>query len=86
MQVVVNNGKLSEAEQEHNIRQITTRFPVEIVEKIILDVHDEYVDVEYILHEYRTVRKMGGYCIGVPSEWNEAKQAEMRDTVVNPIE
>ena len=28
---------------------------------------------------------MGGYCIGEPASWNEAKQAELRDSVPHAI-
>ena len=78
MQVAVLHGSLSEAEQDYYVQQVTDRFPVSIVEKIILDVHTEYVDVSYTLHRFRNLRKMGGYCIGEPSGWNYAKQAELR--------
>ena len=44
------------------------------------------VDVHYTLHRFREVRKMGGYCIGEPADWNPAKQAELRDTLPNPVE
>ncbi len=86
MQVAVLHGSLSEAEQDYYVQQVTDRFPVSIVEKIILDVHTEYVDVSYTLHRFRNLRKMGGYCIGEPSGWNYAKQAELRDTVPNWVD
>lgn len=86
MQVAVLHGSLSEAEQDYYVQQVTDRFPVSIVEKIILDVHTEYVDVSYTLHRFRDLRKMGGYCIGEPSSWNYAKQAELRDTVPNWVD
>lgn len=86
MQIVVKNGALSEAEQDIYVRHITDRFPVGIVDKIVLEVHDEYVDVQYTLHCFRELRKMSGYCIGDPADWNEAKQAELRDTLPNWID
>ena len=86
MQVAVLHGTLSEAEQELYIRHVTAKYPVSVVEKIILDVHEEYVDVSYILHRFRDMRKMGGCCIGEPSDWNCAKQAELRDTIPNRID
>jgi hypothetical protein len=57
-----------------------------IIEKLYLDVQNGHVDVRCDLHRFRNMRKMGGYCIGEPSDWNYAKQAEFRDTVPNPIE
>lgn len=86
MQVVVLNGTLTEAEQEVYIREATKVYPVSIIEKLYLDVQSDHVDVRYDLHRFRDLRKMGGYCIGEPADWNHAKQAELRDTVPNPIE
>lgn len=86
MQVVVLNGTLSEAEQEEYIRQATGKYPISVIEKLILDVQGERVRVSYLLHRFRTFRKMGGYCIGEPTDWNYAKQAELRDTLPNRID
>ena len=44
------------------------------------------MDVTYTLHRFRNLRKMGGYCIGEPADWNLAKQAELRDTVTHPVD
>ncbi len=86
MQVVVLNGTLTEAEQDVYVQQAIAVYPVSIIEKLFLDVQDDHVDVRYDLHRFRNMRKMGGYCIGEPSDWNYAKQAELRDTIPNPIE
>ena len=86
MQVVVLNGILSEAEQAAYVRQATAVYPVSIIEKLFLDVQGDRVDVRCDLHRFRNLRKMGGYYIGEPSGWNYAKQAELRDTVPNPID
>lgn len=86
MQAAVLHGTLSEAEQDYYVRRVTEKFPISIVEKIILDVQEEYVDVRYMLHRFRDLRKMGGCCIGEPSDWNHAKQAELRDTLPNQID
>lgn len=86
MQVVVLHGSLTEAEQDDYIRQATKVYPVSIIEKLFLDVQDDHVDVRCDLHRFRNLRKMGGYCIGEPSNWNAAKQAELRDTVPNLID
>ena len=85
MQVVVTNGTLSEAEQDIYVQQITEVYPISIIEKLYLDVQGDYVDVSLDLHRFRDLRKKGGYCIGEPSDWNFAKQAELRDTLPNPI-
>ena len=86
MQIVVLNGTLTEAEQDAYILEAAKMYPISIIEKLYLDVQDDHVDVRYELHRFRSFRKMGGYCIGEPSDWNHAKQAELWDTVPNPIE
>ena len=86
MLIAVLNGTLSEAEQDTYIRRITSRFPAGTVERITLDVQGDFVDVTYTLHRFRNLRKMGGYGIGEPMDWNYAKQSELRDTVPNRID
>ncbi len=86
MQVVVLGGTLTEAEQDSYVRQATKVYPVSIIEKLFLQVQGDHVEVHCDLHRFRNMRKMGGYCIGEPSDWNLAKQAELRDTVPNPID
>ena len=86
LQVVVLGGTLTEAEQDSYVRQATKVYPVSIIEKLFLQVQGDHVEVRCDLHRFRNMRKMGGYCIGEPSDWNLAKQAELRDTVPNPID
>lgn len=86
MLVAVLNGKLTETEQDAYIREAVKKYPVSLIEKVILDVQGEAVEVSYVLHRFRDLRKMGGCCIGEPSSWNHAKQAELRDTLPNRIE
>ena len=86
MLVVVQNGTLSPEEQAYYVRRVTEKFPRGVVEKVVLDVGEEYVDIRYTLHCFRDLRKMGGYCIGDPADWNPAKQAELRDTVPNWVD
>lgn len=86
MQIIVNNGPLSEREQDACVRQITKKIPPSAIEKLYLDVHEDYVDVRYTLYRCRELRKMGGYCISEPDTWNSAKQAEYREMVPNQFE
>lgn len=86
MQVVVLHGTLTEAEEDFYVRQAAAVYPVSIIEKLFLDVQGDHVAVSYDLHRFRDMRKMGGYCIGEPTGWNAAKQAELRDTLPNRID
>ena len=86
MQIVVLNGPLSEREQDIYIREVTRKCPASAIEKLYLEVHEDYVDVRYTLHRYRELRKMGGYCISEPASWNSAKRAELQEMVPNRFE
>ncbi len=85
MQIIVLNGPLSEAEQNACIQKITNIYPVYMIEKLFLDVQKDHIDIRCEFHRFREMRKMGGYCIGCPDDWNPAKQAELRDTIPNPL-
>lgn len=85
MQVIVINGPLSEQEQDAYISRVTAKHPMSAIEKLYLEVHEDYVDIRFTLHRRRELRKMGGYCISEPATWNQAKQSELRDTVPNAI-
>lgn len=86
MQVVVLNGSLTDAEQSTYIRQASEKYPIGSIEKLILDMQGDHIEVHYLLHRPRSLRKMGGYFTGNPADWNEAKQAELRDTIPNRID
>lgn len=86
MQIVVVNGPLCEREQDACIRRVTSRVPASAIEKLFLEVHEDYIDVRYTLHRYRELWKMGGYCISEPQTWNSAKRAEYRDMIPNDFE
>ena len=86
MQIVVRNGTMTEAEQAYYVRHITAKYPMGAIDKLVLDIQGEFVDAHYTLHRFPELRKMGGYCAGEPADWNPAKQAELRDTLPNPVE
>ncbi len=86
MQIVILNGTMSEAEQDYYIRHVTAKYPMSIIDKLTLDIQGDHVEVSYTLHRFKELRKMGGWRIGEPSDWNEAKQAELRDSLPNPID
>lgn len=86
MQIVVRNGTLTEAEQDWYARHVTEQIPIGLIEKLFLDVRGDGVAVSCELRRTRELRKMGGAVIGCPEDWNDAKQAEQRDTLPNPID
>lgn len=86
MKIIVVNGPLSEKELDSYIRSVTSRHSASSIEKLFLEIHEDYVDVRYTLHRFRELRKMGGYCISEPDTWNSAKRSEYLDMVPNSLE
>lgn len=86
MQIVVLNGTLTEAEQDHYVQLVTEQVPIGLIEKLFLAVREDGVAVSYQPRQIRELRKMGGAVIGCPEDWNYAKQAEQRDALPNSID
>ena len=85
MEIVVKNGTLSEEEQQLCVDYVQERFPGREIDTIELLCSDKGVTIRYTLgHCY--LHKMGGYFIGDPSAWNDAKRAEYLATKPNPID
>ena len=85
LNVVVKNGTLSEAEQQWFVDYVQAEFPDREIDTIELQCGDKGVTIRYTLgHCY--LHKMGGYFIGDPSAWNDAKRAEYLPTKSNPID
>ncbi len=85
MEIVVKNGTLSEEEQQWFVDYVQAEFPDREIDTIELQCGDKGVTIRYTLgHCY--LHKMGGYFIGDPSAWNDAKRAEYLPTKSNPID
>ena len=85
MEVVVRKGILSEEEQQWCVDYVRSKFPDREIERIELTCHDGGISICYTLgrcHLY----KMGGYLLGDPMAWNDAKRAEDFATKPNPID
>ena len=85
LDIVVKNGTLSEAEQQWCVDYVQAQFPGREIDAIELLCGNKGVTIRYTLgHCY--FHKMGGYFIGDPSAWNDAKRAEDFATKPNPID
>ena len=85
MQIINEGQPLSEAEQQSYIASIHERYPGCIIDKVFLNADEQSVSIRCEYHIPRPLAKMGGYYIGDPATWNKAKQAELRDTLPNPV-
>ena len=73
MTVAVLHGTLSEAEQDVYIRQVTAKYPISIIEKLILDVEGDHVDVRC-----KTLRKSSAWRHEDKSnQWKPTKEPPM---------
>ena len=85
MEIVVRKGILSEEEQQRCVDYVQAEIPDREIDTIELQCGDKGVTIRYTLgHCY--LQKMGGYFIGDPSAWNDAKRAEYLPTKSNPID
>lgn len=84
LEFVVKNGTLCEEEQQWCIDLIKSRFPDREITKIELICDDGGTKIRYTLGRCN-LYKMGGYLIGDPMAWNDAKRAEYLATVPNPL-
>ena len=85
MQVIMEGLPMSEAEKQEYVQYICKKYPDRIIDKVFLNVDASSVSIRCEYHIPRPVAKMGGYYIGDPATWNQAKQAELRDSLPNPI-
>lgn len=84
MDVVVKNGILREEERQWCIEFVKSKFPDREIERIELTCGNSGITICYTLGRCN-LYKMGGYLIGDPMMWNDAKRAEYLETKPNPI-
>lgn len=85
MQIINEGLPLSDAEEQRYIASIRARYPDRIIDKVFLNADEQSVSIRCEYHIPRPLAKMGGYYIGDPATWNKAKQAELRDSLPNPV-
>ena len=85
MQVIMEGLPMSEAEKQEYVQYICDKYSDRIIDKVFLNADASSVSIRCEYHIPRPIAKMGGYYIGDPATWNQAKQAELRDSLPNPI-
>lgn len=85
MQIINEGLPLSDAEEQRYIASFRARYPDRIIDKVFLNADEQSVSIRCEYHIPRPLAKMGGYYIGDPATWNKAKQAELRDSLPNPV-
>ena len=85
MDVIVTGGAMTAEEQQHYIRYVLEKYPHVEIQKLILAVDGDFVNIS-IEPRKRVLTKMGGALISDPLTWNDAKRAEYFDTVPNRLD
>ena len=84
MEVIVQNGVMSEAEQKHYQHYIAEKYPRLKVRRMFLTIDGDHVKI-FIEPYHGILAKMGGALISDPLTWNDAKRAEYFDTIPNTL-
>ena len=85
MDVIVTGGAMTAEEQQHYIRYVSEKYPHVEIQKLILAVDGDFVNIS-IEPRKRVLTKMGGALISDPLTWNDAKRAEYFDTIPNRLD
>lgn len=85
MQIIVSGLPMSRDEQQKYVQYIRSKYPDRIIDKVFLEADESSVSIRCEYHYPQPVAKMGGYYIGNPTNWNRAKQAELRDSLPNAL-
>lgn len=85
MQIIEQGVHLSDAERQAYLDALCAKYPDRIFDKVFIFADEDTVSLKCEYHYPRSLARMSGCYIGDPTRWNDAKQAELRDTLPNPI-
>jgi hypothetical protein len=83
MDVIVNNGKISEEEKQAYIDHAQRTYPGRAINSLILTLDGDFVDIRYNFApvKFQRIRRITGYLVGTLDRFNNAKKSEVRDRV-----
>lgn len=85
MQIIEQGLRISDKERQVYLDALYTKYPNRIFDKVFIIADENTVSLKCEYHYPRPLARMSGCYIGDPTRWNDAKQAELRDTLPNPI-
>ncbi len=81
-EIIVKGAPISEAEQQHYVNYLRTKYKKEVV-RLELELDGDEVNMNYELSSvpFERIRRITGYLVGTMDRWNNAKRAEETDRV-----
>lgn len=87
MEIIVNNGTISEEEKNNYVKYVSEKNPDKVLSWLEINLDGEFVDLKYKFEEipFERIRRVTGYLTGTLNRWNDAKRAEEADRVKHGI-
>lgn len=87
MEIVVNNGVITEEEKNNYIEYLSAKNPGKELKYLEINLDGDYVDLNYKFEEvpFERIRRVTGYLTGTLDRWNDAKRAEEKDRVKHSV-
>ena len=83
MEIIVNNGTVSEEEKMSYVKYVSAKEPNRELVWLEINLDGEFVDLKYKFEDvpFERIRRVTGYLTGTLDRWNDAKRAEEADRV-----
>lgn len=83
MNIIVKNGKISDAEKRAYANYVQKQYPNERIEtlEITLDGDEVDLNVTFATVAFQRIRRITGYLVGTLDRFNNAKRNEVNDRV-----
>ena len=87
MDIIVNNGTISEEEKNNYIEYVKSKEPDRELVSLEINLDGEFVDLKYQFEDipFERIRRVTGYLTGTLDRWNDAKRAEEKDRVKHGV-
>lgn len=87
MDIIVNNGTITEEEKNNYINYVKGKNPDRELVYLEINLDGEFADLKYKFEEipFERIRRVTGYLTGTLDRWNDAKRAEEKDRVKHGV-
>ena len=87
MDIIVNNGTISEEEKNNYVDYVKSKNPDRELLYLEINLDGEFADLKYQFEDipFERIRRVTGYLTGTLDRWNDAKRAEEKDRVKHGV-
>ena len=87
MDIIVNNGTITEEEKNNYIEYVKSKNPDRELVYLEINLDGEFADLKYQFEDvpFERIRRVTGYLTGTLDRWNDAKRAEEKDRVKHGV-